>query len=497
MEEVLRFLLPAIPTILAPVLLFVGIRCLRRKRLIENVPTSKVEGVFIGLTEVKGQAEPRYQIFSYLAERQVVYYRFDVQEQWRKRETYTDSEGRTRTRTRTGWSTVRSDEVRQPFFLRDDTGAIRVQPARAEIQADCLFSRTCGPYDPLYYAKGPHYAIAYSTYRRRFTEYGIEVGQDLYIMGNAKLREDVVEPEIRYDADDEMYLISTGTEEEIVSAYGWKAFGGVLGGFLALLLAPIAWCMVIYDVSFGAAAGMTWLINLGLALLYGGAVFLLYLQTVYNGLIEVRNRLEQAFSMIDIQLKRRHDLIPNLVSLVQRYAQHERDVHENLAKLRTEGFQGRQAMGLPDEVIAMQVAGVADQQTQMLQSLYTYVERYPNLYADQSFLRLQEELARTERKIALARQFYNESVTALNDRQQTMPDVLVAKPLGFKEAAHLKIQEFERAPVQVSFQEQAEEVGQPKDFRMEAPPEDATALSAAEIAEQQTRDRSAWDQGED
>ncbi|MFC1705505.1 LemA family protein [Planctomycetota bacterium] len=473
---------PAVLGIGCVLLLYFGVRCLRRKRLIENVPTSKVEGVFIGLTEVKGQTESPSPMISYLAEVEAVYYRFDVQEQWRRVETYTDNEGKTRTRTRSGWTTVRSDEIRRPFFCRDRTGAIRVNPDNADIQADCVFSRTCGRYDPVYYLKGPHYSISNSTHRRRFTEHAVRTGQSVYIMGNAKLREDVLEPEIRYDPDDEMYLISTGSEEDIVRSYGVKAVACLMFGCLFGLSVPLGYHMVRFGSPFGSAVGAVWPFMVAIFVLYGLSVSALYLQLVYNGLIEVKNRMAQAWSLIDIQLKRRHDLIPNLVAVVKKLAGHERDVQEGLAKIRTEGFRGRGAPGIPDELIAMGLAGVADEQTAVLTDLFTYVERYPQLKADEGFLKLHGELARTERKISLARTFYNESVTAHNDRIHTMPDVLIAAPLGHKPCPHWKIKEFERQPVQVTFEEKHEDIQEPRDFEKDPLPKGAVALSEEEIA---------------
>jgi len=483
MEPYQIYLITAIPVILCPVLLWLGIRSLRRKRLVEDVPTSKVEGVFIGLTELKGTAETPSPLVSYLAEEEVVFYRFSVEEHWQKTETYTDSEGQTRTRTRSGWTTVRSDEVRRTFFLKDDTGEIRIQPDNAQIDADRIFSRSCSPWDPLYYEKGPYWSISHSTHRRRFTEHAIRMHTDLYVMGHASLREDIVAPEIGYDPEDEMYLISTGSEEEIVKGYGWKAVGGILFGWLFGFAAPIVYQMLSTESDFPTALSGTLLITLPFTFCYGVAVFLLYLQLIYNGLIQVKNRLERAFSLIDIELKRRHDLIPNLVSLVKAAVKHEGEVHTQVAKLRTQAFSGRSAPGLPDEAIALVMAGAANQQTSVLKELFTYVERYPEIKTQDSFLKLSEQLARTERKIALARTFYNDSVTVFNDRQQTMPDVLIAKPLRMKEASYLKIEEFEKAPVEVRFEaEEVEEAPDPHRFDGEETPDGATKLSAQEMA---------------
>ena len=161
------------------VLLVGGWKSLRRKRLIENVPTSKVKGVFLGLTEVKGQAEDDRYLRSYLAEIECVWYSYSIEEEWRKTETYTDSQGKTKTRTSSGWTTVKSADLRDPFYLRDDTGRIRIVPEKAEIEGDNVFSRTCGTSDPVYYGKGPSSSISHSTHRRRFSEYAIRPQQKM------------------------------------------------------------------------------------------------------------------------------------------------------------------------------------------------------------------------------------------------------------------------------------------------------------------------------
>ncbi|MHC4731985.1 MAG: GIDE domain-containing protein, partial [Planctomycetota bacterium] len=133
------WILLAVTGLLALGLLWWGFRSLKRKRLIENVPTSKVKGVFLGLNEVKGRAHRDEPFTSYLAQTHCVYYRYEVKERWETTETYTDSEGRSQTRTSSGWKTVSSHEERQPFQLIDSTGSLRVLPHRAEITADTVF----------------------------------------------------------------------------------------------------------------------------------------------------------------------------------------------------------------------------------------------------------------------------------------------------------------------------------------------------------------------
>lgn len=148
-----------------------------------------------------------------------------VEEHWSRtvRESYTDSKGRRRTRTRreSGWKTVADGGDMTPFYLQDDTGVIRILPARAKIEPLTVFSETCRRSDPLYYEKGPRRAVSHSDHRRRFRETAIPLHTPLYVVGKARERQDIVAPEIAYDADALLFLISTGTEKAVTRKLGW------------------------------------------------------------------------------------------------------------------------------------------------------------------------------------------------------------------------------------------------------------------------------------
>jgi hypothetical protein len=134
--------------------IYAAMRFARRKRLLENLPTSKTQGVFIGLVELKGTAEAEEPLVSHFAARRCVYFSWSVEEHWSRTvtETYTDSEGKTKTRTRreSGWKTVADGGDEMPFYLQDDTGVIQVVPDRAKVEPTTVFSETCGRSDPLY-----------------------------------------------------------------------------------------------------------------------------------------------------------------------------------------------------------------------------------------------------------------------------------------------------------------------------------------------------------
>ena len=152
------------------------------------------------------------------------------------------------------------------------------------------------------------------------------------------------------------------------------------------------------------------------------AVAGLWFVLAYNGLVALRNEARNAWAQIDVQLKRRHDLIPNLVEAVRGYMRHERETLEAVTRARS---IAQHASGAADISKAEQGLSGA------LRQLFALAERYPDLKANQSFLALQEELASTENRIGFARQFYNDQVMQLNTRIQTIPTNLVAGMFGF------------------------------------------------------------------
>jgi len=145
---------------------------------------------------------------------------------------------------------------------------------------------------------------------------------------------------------------------------------------------------------------------------------------IYNRLVGARNRVDESWSGIDVQLKRRHDLIPNLVNTVKGYAAHEKETFERVVNARARATSATS----PAEVIKAE-----GELSSALARLLAVSESYPELKANQNFLSLQEELTSTENRVAYARQFYNDSVTKLNTQIQTFPTVVIVGMFGFKE----------------------------------------------------------------
>ncbi len=164
---------------------------------------------------------------------------------------------------------------------------------------------------------------------------------------------------------------------------------------------------------------------------------------MYNSLVTLRNRCDNAWSQVDVQLRRRYDLIPNLVETVKGYAKHEREVFEKVTQARAAAVN---AQTVKDQGQAENVL------TGALKSLFAVAENYPELKANQNFLMLQEELAGTEGKVAYARQFYNDTVMKFNMRQQVFPSNIIANMFGFKPRDYFQIEEeVAKGPVKVQF----------------------------------------------
>jgi LemA protein len=171
-------------------------------------------------------------------------------------------------------------------------------------------------------------------------------------------------------------------------------------------------------------------------------VIALWLMMTYNGLIRGRNRTKESFSDIDVQLKRRYDLIPNLIETVKGYATHEKELLENVTQARTAAMsaQGMAAKGQAENMLS-----------ETLKSLFAVSENYPDLKASQNFLKLQDELSDTENKIQAARRFYNTNVRDFNTALEVFPTNMIGRSLGFTAFEFFLADAAERENVAVKF----------------------------------------------
>ena len=400
----------------------------RKRRLLDDTPVSKALGVFVGEVELEGACVLREPLVSYLAEKPCVCYSWSVSEHWRRarQETYTDDKGRTRTRTviDTGSDVVASGGESGGFYLQDETGYVWVDPRGADLETNLIFERDVDRDHPLYYEKGPSDAVEGSTGERSFTEHGLVVGTPLFVRGRASERPDIVAAQIRHEDKADMFIITPRKEQDIssgkASAYVlWNIVGAALGGgFGAAIMTRIRPDIVPFGMLLGVAlylvvlcAGWTWM--------------------VFNSIIGLRHRVLQAWSLIDIQLKRRADLIPPLVACVQGFRAHEASVQALVAALRA------QAAGAAPSALAPMLAAV--------------VERHPDLRALESFDELRRNLVETEDRIALARAYYNNIATFYNIRLERVPDRYVAGILDLRPEALFQAEGFERQPHRIAF----------------------------------------------
>ena len=400
----------------------------RKRRLLDDTPISKALGVFVGEVEVEGVCVRRDPFISYLAEKPCVVYRWSVGEHWRRarQETYTDDKGRTRTRTviDTGCDTVASGGESAGFYIQDDSGYVWVNPEGADMDTNLIFERDVDESDPLYYDKGPSEAVEGSTGERSFTEYGLVIGTPLFVRGRASERPDIVAAQIKHEDKADMFFITTRKAHEVSEGKAtafvlWNVFGALLaGGFGLALTAGARPEMVPVGLVIGV---MLYLVALGFG----------WVWMVFNSITGLRNRVRQAQSLIDVQLKRRADLIPPLVACVQGFRAHEASVQTLVAALRAQAAGARTAALAP--------------------LLVAVTERYPEIRAQESFDELRKNLVETEDRIALARAYHANIATFYNTRLQRVPDRYVADIVKMQPEPLFEAEGFERQAQKIAF----------------------------------------------
>jgi len=394
----------------------------RRRWLVENLPTSKTTGVFVGLVELKGTAESEGPpLCSHLTNQACFHYKWWVEEKWAciKLE-----EGRIKRES--GWQKVAGGERMIPFRLKDDCGDILVHPQGAKIEPVVMLDRICKGDDPLYYGKGPAQAVSHSKHQRRFYEIGIPLHQELYVMGKARERKDIIAPEIAEDTQSPMFLISAWTEDEVRKRYQGSLMKWVFGG-TALLTGGL----LVRDMQALQVMNESWPIY-GVAVAgFLFAAVLTWVWMVYNALVDLRNRVRRAWAEVDVQLKRRHELIPRLVHAIKGYREQEQAAQTALAEMRSQ--------------LTATPPGVAGPDNHALRNtILAVAECYPELKADENFAALGENLGNTENRIALARVYFNEIATQYNTRLEIVPERFVGRLGGLRPQALMMADGFER-----------------------------------------------------
>lgn len=187
---------------------------------------------------------------------------------------------------------------------------------------------------------------------------------------------------------------------------------------------------------------MAWEICLGFVVVALAALAVFYIVSIFNGLVSLRNNMDRAWANIDVLLKQRADLIPNLVEAVKGYMKYERGVLEDITRMRAEVLSAEGPAAK---------ARASERMSSALKTLFAVAENYPQLRASENFLKLQEQLSAIENQIADRREFYNNSVLLYNTRIHYFPDMLLALPMGLKDKEYFKVLETEKANVEVKF----------------------------------------------
>jgi hypothetical protein len=417
----------------------------RKQRLLDDTPTSKALGVFIGEVEVVGvcvSEDPKRPPFiSYLAMSSCVYYRWEVGEHYRRGLI-------------SGVEVVASGCKAGSFHLKDETGFILVNPAGAEIVAREIFYRTVSKSDPLYYAKGPGRAVEGSTDKRTFTEHALTVGMKVFIHGRASERPDVVAAQIACEKKADIFSISYRGEGSIREAMSWKAMGWHFTGWFLSFSAVLVACVglgPVFKLYFGFFTMITddhhhsetliegWAVVspcLPHGIIIGVSLYLLawvvgWIWMAFNSIIGLRNRVAQAYSLIDVQLKRRTDLIGRFVACVKGFREHEASVQTLVTAMRAQAGGGAVKALAP--------------------SILAVIESYPEIRTLALFNDLSKQLIETEDRIALARGYHNNIATFYNTRLERVPDCYVAGLVKMKPEALFEAEGFTYHPATVAF----------------------------------------------
>jgi hypothetical protein len=420
-------------------LLWGSISALKRRRLLEDLPTSKTVGVFIGLVELKGMAESESPLVSYLSEKRCVWYSWSVQEHWSRTVTETcfdkDGKSQTRTRTESGWSVVASGSDSQLFYLKDDLGVVRINPHKAEIHPTNVFNQTCSKNSPLYYSKAPKSEIAHSTGKRRFTEQAILLHQPIYLVGQSRERNDCVAAEIAYNSSAPIFMISTSPEK---SHHSWGLWQFWCFGILAVLIPAFTGIVIVQNCSdIYAVIGIPFGLGCLTLFVWGIGWFLM----VYNSLISLKNRVKTATANINVEIKRRYDLIPQIVRVVEGMQKQERNIQETAALLRNQS-----GINAIENKNAMEAQGCSNR-------LMALIENYHELKSNELFMQLHRNIAETEQRIALAGNYYNDIIETYNNRCERFPENMIAVIAGLRPAPLFNAVDFERAAISVRLAE--------------------------------------------
>ncbi|KAB7627803.1 LemA family protein [Alkalilimnicola sp. S0819] len=362
-----------------------GFRHVRLKRLIENLPFTPLQGVSYGLTEVQGTVrapDGEQALAGPLTGRPCVSYEYRVQER--------RGSGKNQR-----WVTIEKRAQRMPFMLTDRDERLRVDPDGAEIISRHRDKRRQG--------------------RLRYFETRLEPGDWLYALGNARLSEADDALELAEGEADSPYLLSNYSEREVMLRKARL-------GFLLLVLGMSGGASLALGLAggLGAFGALPWLLCAAVPLLYA---VLVLAALMYNDLIFLRQRIRATWGNIEVALRKRFDLIPNLQAAVRGYMDHERGLQTQLVKLRGQLDQAHFSEAESEAVLSTEHA--------VKRHLMALVERYPELKADEGLRRLMRSLSRLEQEVAAMRAGYFNAQERYDTRRTQFPEVLIARLFRF------------------------------------------------------------------
>lgn len=408
-----------------------GIKQLKHKRFIENIPTSKVSGAAYGLVELKGkvvvpkETEP---LSSTLTSTACVYFTYEVEEKRRSGK-------------KTRWVTIESTTEDMRFLCQDATGTIAVAPDDAEVIT--------------------HHKSVKRSGSRRYTETRLEVGDPLYALGYAE-----IEPDnhtalvVRRGPSEFPYLLSNLSERALMVR---KAALGLLGLNLGLCGSILAGLLAFGLL--GAFAPTDYLLSAMIAPTYLSGIYLLIL---YNDLVFLRLRVSKGWSNIDVALKKRFDLLPNLERVAKQYFAHERKLQTTITELR-----GRYKGGVVLNPLA--INRLVSDHGALTDLFLGLEENYPELRGNEVVADLRRKLVEVENDVALMREGYNQAVERYNTRMEQVPELFIARAGNFESAQHLQaslaVREVPKVAELLEEGESAEASAAPADEHGATPPE--------------------------
>jgi hypothetical protein len=408
---------PAVAAIFAGavvVLVHLAFRALRARRRLVGTPTSAAASVHIGSNRVCGRVRPAGEpLLAPITGLACSGWSYRVDDECRRESIWPQR--------RRYWKAVASHHKEVQFDLVDETGAVKVRPEGASIVGFRTVRLVTHRLDPAFAHLAPAVDLPDSTGRRRITELVLPLDRPTIVTATGRLRPDVAEPELAWDPADRTLLVSSVDLAVHAGRHAASAAGSLLAAAVALACLPLA--IRSGDIGYGTAVAES---GAWAPMALAGTVVVVvahWLQYVHNDLVDLRERVQRARSLLDVELRRRHDLLPPLATAAAAAAGHEHELLVTVAE-RAPGPRAEAPGGAA-------VGSMADADSLALQRIAAVVEAHPELAASENFRAVKSALVVIENRIALARRFCADSTSLYEQRRATVPTSLVAGALGF------------------------------------------------------------------